>query len=62
MRRGTLILNSVALTYPPDQFSVGAFADSAHEYLLKQYLLTGQSEPKVLDLCNPPSHSVPTSR
>ncbi|KAI0741365.1 glycoside hydrolase [Daedaleopsis nitida] len=33
-----------------DQFSVGAFADSAHEYLLKQYLLTGQSESKVLDL------------
>ncbi|KAI1788147.1 seven-hairpin glycosidase [Ganoderma leucocontextum] len=32
------------------QFSVGAFADSAHEYLLKQYLLTGQSESKVLDL------------
>ncbi|TBU30171.1 seven-hairpin glycosidase [Dichomitus squalens] len=32
------------------QFSVGAFADSAHEYLLKQYLLTGQSESKALDL------------
>ena len=30
---------------------MGAFADSAHEYLLKQYLLTGQSESKVLDLC-----------
>ena len=34
-----------------DQFSVGAFADSAHEYLLKQYLLSGQTEPKALDLC-----------
>ncbi|RDX54010.1 seven-hairpin glycosidase [Lentinus brumalis] len=33
-----------------DQFSVGAFADSAHEYLLKQYLLSGMSEPKVLEL------------
>ncbi|KAI0793718.1 seven-hairpin glycosidase [Fomes fomentarius] len=33
-----------------DQFSVGAFADSAHEYLLKQYLLTGQTESKVVDL------------
>ncbi|RPD52651.1 seven-hairpin glycosidase [Lentinus tigrinus ALCF2SS1-7] len=33
-----------------DQFSVGAFADSAHEYLLKQYLLSSMSEPKVLDL------------
>ncbi|KAL1725794.1 glycoside hydrolase family 47 protein [Schizophyllum commune] len=31
-------------------FSVGAFADSAHEYLLKQWLLTGQSEPKARDL------------
>ncbi|KAJ6580973.1 glycoside hydrolase [Mycena capillaripes] len=29
-----------------NQFSVGAYADSAHEYLLKQWLLTGQSEPK----------------
>ncbi|KZT66155.1 glycoside hydrolase family 47 protein [Daedalea quercina L-15889] len=32
------------------QFSVGAFADSAHEYLLKQWLLTSKSEPKALDL------------
>ncbi|KAF8717523.1 hypothetical protein AX14_012169 [Amanita brunnescens Koide BX004] len=30
--------------------SVGAYADSAHEYLLKQWLLTGQSEPKAKDL------------
>ncbi|CAK5269755.1 unnamed protein product [Mycena citricolor] len=29
-----------------NQFSVGAYADSAHEYLLKQWLLTSQSEPK----------------
>ncbi|GLB41878.1 putative glycosyl hydrolase 47 family protein [Lyophyllum shimeji] len=33
-----------------DHFSVGAYADSAHEYLLKQWLLTGQSEPKTRDL------------
>jgi len=32
------------------QFSVGAFADSAHEYLLKQWLLSGQSETKSRDL------------
>ncbi|KAL0570546.1 hypothetical protein V5O48_011413 [Marasmius crinis-equi] len=32
------------------QFSVGAFADSAHEYLLKQWLLTSGSEPKIRDL------------
>ncbi|KAF9466050.1 glycoside hydrolase [Collybia nuda] len=31
-------------------FSVGAFADSAHEYLLKQWLLTSQSEPKAREL------------
>ena len=39
-------------------FSVGAFADSAHEYLLKQYLLTSQSEPKALDLCTSPPSSL----
>ncbi|CCM04166.1 uncharacterized protein FIBRA_06328 [Fibroporia radiculosa] len=33
-----------------DQFSVGAFADSAHEYLLKQWLLTSKSETKAHDL------------
>ncbi|KAG6813871.1 hypothetical protein H0H92_006278 [Tricholoma furcatifolium] len=33
-----------------DHFSVGAYADSAHEYLLKQWLLTDRSEPKTLDL------------
>ncbi|KAH9852168.1 seven-hairpin glycosidase [Lenzites betulinus] len=32
------------------QFSVGAFADSAHEYFLKQWLLTAKSEAKALDL------------
>ncbi|KAJ6458125.1 glycoside hydrolase [Mycena vitilis] len=31
-------------------FSVGAYADSAHEYLLKQWLLTAGSEPKAKDL------------
>ncbi|OJT12443.1 Endoplasmic reticulum mannosyl-oligosaccharide 1,2-alpha-mannosidase [Trametes pubescens] len=33
-----------------DHFSVGAFADSAHEYLLKQWLLTAKSETKARDL------------
>ncbi|CDO68395.1 Glycoside Hydrolase Family 47 protein [Trametes cinnabarina] len=32
------------------QFSVGAFADSAHEYLLKQWLMTGKSESKARDM------------
>ncbi|KAK7687285.1 hypothetical protein QCA50_009790 [Cerrena zonata] len=33
-----------------DQFSVGAFADSAHEYLLKQWLMTARTESKARDL------------
>ncbi|KAI0796069.1 glycoside hydrolase [Abortiporus biennis] len=32
------------------QFSVGAFADSAHEYFLKQWLMTSKSEKKAYDL------------
>ncbi|KAF9244675.1 glycoside hydrolase [Melanogaster broomeanus] len=32
------------------KYSVGAYADSAYEYLLKQYLLTSQSEPKALGM------------
>ncbi|EFI27370.1 mannosyl-oligosaccharide alpha-1,2-mannosidase [Coprinopsis cinerea okayama7 len=32
------------------QFTVGAYADSAYEYLLKQWLLTSHSEPKALEL------------
>lgn len=34
-----------------EHFSVGAYADSAYEYLLKQYLLTARSEPQGLELC-----------
>ncbi|KAI0773224.1 glycoside hydrolase [Trametes elegans] len=33
-----------------NQFSVGAFADSAHEYLLKQWLMTAKSETKALSM------------
>ncbi|KAJ4474597.1 glycoside hydrolase family 47 protein [Lentinula edodes] len=33
-----------------NKFSVGAFADSAHEYLLKQWLMTSRSETKIKDL------------
>ncbi|TFK26236.1 mannosyl-oligosaccharide alpha-1,2-mannosidase [Coprinopsis marcescibilis] len=33
-----------------EQYTVGAYADSAYEYLLKQWLLTGRSEPRVLKL------------
>ncbi|KAG9008321.1 hypothetical protein FRB90_008984 [Tulasnella sp. 427] len=32
------------------KFSVGAGGDSAYEYLLKQYLLSGKSEPQLLDM------------
>ncbi|KAI0306131.1 glycoside hydrolase [Multifurca ochricompacta] len=31
--------------------SVGAFADSAYEYMLKQWLLTGRTDTKARDLC-----------
>lgn len=34
-----------------EDYSVGAYADSAYEYLLKQWLLTGKTEPKSRDLC-----------
>lgn len=40
------------VVFMSDQFSVGAFADSAHEYLLKQWLLSSQSETKAKDLCS----------
>ncbi|KAG6890086.1 hypothetical protein C0995_012035 [Termitomyces sp. Mi166 len=39
-------------------FSVGAYADSAHEYLLKQWLLTSQSEPKTRELYLPDLRSM----
>jgi mannosyl-oligosaccharide alpha-1,2-mannosidase len=32
------------------QYSVGGEADSAYEYLLKQYLMTSKSEPKMLNM------------
>ena len=34
-----------------DTFSVGARADSAYEYLLKQWLMTGKTEQNLLDMC-----------
>ncbi|KAG6909355.1 hypothetical protein DXG01_000955 [Tephrocybe rancida] len=47
------LLNPVKIwlmtSIPADHFSVGAYADSAHEYLLKQWLLTNQSEPQTRD-------------
>lgn len=33
--------------------SVGAMADSAHEYLLKQYLMTAKTDKRSLELCTP---------
>lgn len=35
----------------PDRLSVGAQADSAHEYLLKQYLLTAKTDKTSLEMC-----------
>lgn len=34
-----------------DRYSVGAQADSAYEYLLKQWLMTGKTEGRFLDMC-----------
>ena len=31
--------------------SVGAYADSAYEYFLKQWLLSGRTDTKARDLC-----------
>jgi mannosyl-oligosaccharide alpha-1,2-mannosidase len=45
------ILQQSVLKRTSADLSVGALADSAYEYLLKQYLLTGKSEPKARDLC-----------
>lgn len=33
------------------EFSASGCADSAYEYFLKQWLMTGQKEPKTRDLC-----------
>ena len=46
---------SNALTRPPKpnvvQISIGALGDSAYEYLLKQYLLSGRTEKRLLSMC-----------
>ena len=41
---------------PLDQLSVGAQADSAHEYLLKLYLLTGKTDKASLEMCTSMGH------
>jgi len=35
----------------PTHLSVGAQADSAHEYLLKQYLMTAKTDKESLEMC-----------
>lgn len=53
--KGTLIADQSfdVLTYGnhAGHISVGAASDSLHEYLLKLYLLTGQTDRVSLDLC-----------
>lgn len=34
-----------------DKMSAGAMADSAYEYLLKQYLMSGRTEERLLRMC-----------
>ena len=43
---------------PPGHLSVGAQADSAHEYLLKLYLLTGKTDKASLEMCMSVGHSL----
>lgn len=47
----SLRLKFDALSTSTDMFSVGAFADSAFEYMLKQWLLSSRVESKALNLC-----------
>ena len=46
---------SNGLTRPSEpnvvQVSIGALGDSAYEYLLKQYLLSGKTEIRLLNMC-----------
>lgn len=48
---GSFNFLSVLMPDLPEHYSVGAFADSAYEYMLKQWLLSGRSEPQALELC-----------
>ena len=45
-------------SFSPGHLSVGAQADSAHEYLLKLYLLTGKTDKASLEMCMSVGHSL----
>lgn len=45
------ICSMVTFYYPLERVSIGATADSGYEYLLKQWLLTNQTEEKTLEMC-----------
>jgi hypothetical protein len=34
-----------------DRLTVGAQGDSAHEYMLKQYILTGKTDKRLVEMC-----------
>lgn len=51
--RNKHLLSVSLLNRIPVKMSVGAAADSAHEYLLKQYLLTGKTDKVNLEMCKP---------
>lgn len=38
------------------RLSVGGMADSGHEYLIKQYLMTAKTDKTVLEMCPYPVH------
>lgn len=42
------------LTWPSEHLTIGALADSAYEYLLKGYLMSGRTETRLRDMCELP--------
>lgn len=45
------VLSQLIINRFSAHYSAGARADSAHEYMLKQWLLSGKSEPRGRDMC-----------
>jgi hypothetical protein len=55
----SLDLLRVRIDIITEKVTVGAFADSAYEYMLKQWLLSGRTDTKARDLCM--SSALPSS-
>ena len=46
-----LCITTQELTTLLEKLTAGAQGDSAHEYLLKQYILTGKTDRALLEMC-----------